>query len=128
MKRGLATAIVTVVFPAAIALFGTAGAGADPDYHCAGFIMTYYQAAYCDPHIPDPLHDHCLGGRMGSLTQDGYCDGEPYPDGSYWHLTQYGSPTVDSPNGWMSLAKECVVHDGGAGTQPAPPGGCGGAA
>jgi hypothetical protein len=126
MKPGLTAAVVTVVFFAATPLFGAAVAGADPDPHCSGGVMTYYQAAYCDPHIPDPLHDHCLGGRVGSLMQDGYCDGEPYPDGSYWHITQYGDATVDHPSGWMALAKECVVPDG-AGTQPAPPGGCGGA-
>ncbi|HET9874490.1 MAG TPA: hypothetical protein VFQ37_01835 [Mycobacterium sp.] len=129
MKPRLAELAMTVAVAAATALFGAAVVGADPDQqnsYCPSAMM-FYNPGYCDPHMPDPLHDHCAGGRMGSMMSDGYCDGEPYPDGSYWHVTQPGAPTVDNPSGWMSLTKACVVHDG-PGTQSAPPGGCGGAA
>jgi hypothetical protein len=118
--------VAATALPVVTALSGGAVAGADRDYHCAGYIMTYYQAAYCDPHTPDPLHDHCLGGRTGSLMSEGYCDGEHYPDGSYWRVTQHGAATVEQPRGWMAMERQCVVGDG-SGTQPAPPGGCGGA-
>lgn len=132
MKPRLTTAVATVALASATALFGAAVAGADPEQHldttttyCPSAMM-YYNPGYCDPHLPDPLHDHCAGGRVGSLMSDGYCDGEAYPDGSYWHAVQYGAATVEHPSGWMALSKECVVHDG-SGTRPAPSGGCGGA-
>lgn len=132
MKLRLPTAIVPVVVAFAATLFGAAVAGADPEQHLGSTTiycpsaMMFYNPGYCDPHLPDPLHDHCAGGRVGSLMSDGYCDGEPYPDGSYWHAVQHGAATVEHPRGWMALVKECVVRDG-SGTQPAPPGGCGGA-
>lgn len=132
MKSSLTTAGVTVAFASAIALFGAAVAGADPTQnadattmYCPSAIM-FYNPGYCDPHLPDPLHDHCAGGRAGSLMSDGYCDGQHYPDGSYWHAVQYGAATVEHPGGWMALPKECVVDDG-SGIRPAPPGGCDGA-
>src|SRR5699024_8279234 len=124
---------MTVTLAAATALFGVAVAGADPDPHlpdppstyCPSAMM-FYNPGFCDPHMPDPYHGHCAGGRVGSLMWDGHCDGAPYPDGSYWRVIQYGGSTVEHTKGWMSLTKECVVGEG-AGTQPAPPGGCGGA-
>lgn len=39
-----------------------------------------------DPHIPDPAHDYCPGSGIGAKLFWGYCDGEPYEDGSYWHV------------------------------------------
>jgi len=69
-----------------------------------------------DPHIPDPGHDYCPGGGIGAKFFSGYCDGAPYPDGSYWHVVGLGP--------W-DLSTTCVVVNGQV-PQPAPPGGCGG--
>lgn len=88
-------------------------------------------AAYADeppppwqnPHYPDMTHGSCAGGNGGGFGV-GYCDGEHYPDGSYWHQTYSwntygGTLSFDQP--------ECVVDpDGGPLPQPAPPGGCDG--
>src|SRR5690625_4272669 len=101
MKPGLATTVVTAAFAAATALFAAGVAGADPqDTYCPKAMM-FNNPGYCDPHIPDPFHDHCAGGRMGSLMSDGYCDGERYPDGSFWRVVQHGAPTAERPQGWM---------------------------
>ncbi len=130
MKHRLAAAAVPVAWAAATAVFGIAFAGANPDPqptdpqdgYCPA--MMFQNHGYCDPHIPDPFRDHCFGGRTGSMMHGGNCDGAPYPDGSYWRVTQRGVSTVENPKGWMSLGKQCVIGDG---SQPAPPGGCGGA-
>ena len=37
-----------------------------------------------DPHQPDMTKGYCPGGRWG-WGQLAVCDGEKYPDGSYWH-------------------------------------------
>ena len=39
-------------------------------------------ASPLDPHIPNPDLGHCPGGS-GPF----FCDGVPYPDGSFWHMT-----------------------------------------
>lgn len=79
-----------------------------------------------DPHIPDMSKGYCPGDGQGIPIWLGYCDGVPYPDGSYWHIIQYGVPMIGHPNGLLSPGMQCVVHDG-MGTAPAPPGGCNGA-
>lgn len=89
----------------------------------AGGAVPAPAAAEPDQHIPDLSAGYCPGGkmgRMGSPTGHGYCDGMPYPDGSFWHMIQnnYAGPQT----------MQCVINpSGGAVPQPAPPGGCGGA-
>lgn len=79
-----------------------------------------------DPHVPNMSASYCPGGGQGSPIYLGYCDGTPYPDGSYWHTIQYGIPVLGHDNGLLSPGMQCVVG-GGLVPQPAPPGGCGGA-
>lgn len=80
-----------------------------------------------DPHMPDPQSNYCPGGGMGSMIYAGYCDGVPYPDGTFWHYIQYGIPLVGHPAGLLSPGMACVINNGGPVPAPAPPGGCGGA-
>jgi hypothetical protein len=81
-----------------------------------------------DPHIPNMQTGYCPGGGMGSQISLAYCDGVPYPDGSYWHIIQYGAPMIGHPYGLLSPGMQCVINpDNGPVPQPAPPGGCGGA-
>lgn len=129
MRPRPSAAVLAVAVAAATALSGADVSGvavADPDNTYCPNNMMFSNPGYCDAHMPDPMRGHCDGGRTGSLMSEGYCDGEPYPDGSYWRVTQHGAATVENPGGWMALTKQCVVHDG-AGTRPAPPGGCDGA-
>jgi len=73
-----------------------------------------------DPKIPDPIMFWCMGGGAGNLLlgQPGYCDGEHYPDGSYWHVIN--APVV-------RMRMDCVIDNGSPLPPLAPPGGCGGA-
>lgn len=80
-----------------------------------------------DPHMPDPQANYCPGGGAGSMIYAGYCDGVPYPDGTFWHYIQYGIPLVGHPAGLLSPGMQCVINNGGPIPAPAPPGGCGGA-
>lgn len=81
-----------------------------------------------DPHMPNMAAGYCPGGGMGSQVYLAYCDGVPYPDGSYWHAIQYGLPVIGHPYGIVSPGLQCVINPGGGpAPQPAPPGGCGGA-
>lgn len=93
MKHGIAAAFAVVA--SALAFAGPAHA--DPPW--------------ADPHYPDPMHHNCAGGMGGFIV--GFCDGEHYPDGTYWH--QY------TGSGWGSTP-ECMLDN-----QPAPVGGCDGA-
>ncbi len=79
-----------------------------------------------DPHIPNMAAGYCPGGGIGSPIYLGYCDGVPYPDGSWWHQIQYGIPLINHPNGLLSPGMQCVINDGGPIPAPAPTGGCGG--
>ncbi|PRI13036.1 hypothetical protein B2J96_23505 [Mycobacterium shigaense] len=79
-----------------------------------------------DPHMPNMQAGYCPGGGMGSQISLAYCDGVPFPDGSYWHAIQYGAPMIGHPYGLVSPGLQCVVP-GGAVPAPAPVGGCGGA-
>jgi hypothetical protein len=72
-----------------------------------------------DPHMPNMQAGYCPGGGMGSQISLAYCDGVPYPDGSYWHAIQYGAPMIGHPYGLLSPGLQCVVG-GGAVPQPAP--------
>jgi hypothetical protein len=80
-----------------------------------------------DPHIPNMAAGYCPGGGMGANYWLAYCDGLPYPDGSYWHGLQYGTPVIGRPYGLLSPGLQCVINTGGPVPEPAPPGGCGGA-
>jgi hypothetical protein len=75
-----------------------------------------------DPHQPDLPKNFCPGGQWG-VGRLRVCDGEKYPDGSYWHQWMGG-------NGWVGPTwnYDCV-GDSGNSTFPAPPppGGCNGA-
>ncbi|WP_246182777.1 hypothetical protein [Mycolicibacterium grossiae] len=54
-------------------------------------------AADPDPHMPDMQSGYCPGGGMGSQISLAYCDGVPYPDGTFWHAIQYGAPMIGRP-------------------------------
>lgn len=86
-----------------------------------------------DPHMPNPSTGYCPGGSMGSPIYLGFCDGEHYPDGTYWHTRQWGIPLYGNSNGLLGTngggpaGAECVIDNGSPMPPPAPPGGCGGA-
>lgn len=104
----ISAALVVISIP----LFGAGVAGADDP----------------DPHMPNMQSGYCPGGGMGSQISMAYCDGVKYPDGSYWHIIQYGAPMIGHPYGLLSPGMQCVINpDNGPIPQPAPPGGCGGA-
>lgn len=69
-----------------------------------------------DPHIPDRSHGSCPGGTGGFGV--GWCDGIPYPDGTYWHQITWSGQYSGSGGG----KPVCMGPD----HNPAPPGGCGG--
>jgi hypothetical protein len=88
-----------------------------------------------DPHKPDLGGNYCPGGgTVGAPSPEPYCDGVPYPDGSYWHATQRGTSGMNS-----FVVVQCVMPAPApgpfsglvpqpAGPLPAPPDGCGRAA
>lgn len=67
---------------------------------------------WSDPRYPDQTHGMCAGGHGGAFGF-GWCDGEHYPDGSYWHQV--------IGTGMDGLRPQCMLNN-----EPAPPGGCGG--
>ena len=69
-----------------------------------------------DPHTPNPEYNYCPGGGSGDPGSY-WCDGEPYPDGSFWHMFKRAHT-------WHAY---CVVDKGNPVPPPAPPGGCDGA-
>ena len=75
-----------------------------------------------DPHKPDLTQNWCPGGQWG-FGRLRVCDGEKYPDGSYWHQWMGG-------NGWVGPTwnYDCVGDSGNnVFPAPPPPGGCEGA-
>jgi len=90
--------LILATLALAASMFGAGIAHADPP-------------PWSDPHFPDPMHHSCAGGMGGFIV--GFCDGEHYPDGTYWHML--------SGSGWGSTP-ECMLDNA-----PAPVGGCGGA-
>ncbi len=88
--------------PVAVAAFGVSIVLASPLAH-----------ADPDPHVPNPWIGWCPGSGQLNLVTIGYCDGVPYPDGTYWHH----SPIKVDP-------LVCAIG-GGAFPQLAPDG-CGG--
>ena len=74
-----------------------------------------------DPHQPELTHNYCPGGRWGFGVQ--VCDGEKYPDGSYWHQWMQSDSY-----GWSEFHYDCVGDSGNnVFPAPPPPGGCNGA-
>ncbi len=76
-----------------------------------------------DPHVPNTAEGWCPGGGVGGFSGFGYCDGDRYPDGSYWHQVRGKAPFAGSV-----LTLTCVDDDGSAVPPLGPPSGCGGAA
>lgn len=74
---------------------------------------------WADPHFPDKQHGSCAGGTGGAFGF-GWCDGEHYPDGTYWHQIVWGNQY-----GSGGQTPVCVRDDGSPQPPPAP-GGCGG--
>ncbi len=72
-----------------------------------------------DPHLPNLQFGYCPGGQ-GGFSSYQWCDGQQYPDGSFWH--QFLDATIG-----QHFTLNCVVNNGSPLPPPAPPGGCGGA-
>jgi hypothetical protein len=72
-----------------------------------------------DPHKPDMTKGYCPGGRWG-WGNLAVCDGENYPDGSFWH--QWMKEWMTGPQFYY----DCVGGDEPL-PGPPPPGGCNGA-
>lgn len=111
MNTNLLGAAGVSITAAVIALACAAGAAADPNVPPG-----------TDPHVPNTTSGFCPGGGFGGVVGWGYCDGVPYPDGSYWHQVRIPAPFVGT-----TINLQCVVNDGSAIPPAAPPGGCGGA-
>jgi hypothetical protein len=99
---------------------------------CAAAIVSCAAAASADPpdpHQPDLTHNYCPGGQWfwGNLVSVGgsgrlqMCDGEKYPDGSYWHQWTHEHGVFGTE--WHH---DCVSGSS-AFPAPPPPGGCDGA-
>lgn len=82
----------------------------------------YADPSGSDPHMPNLSIGYCPGGRGGILAV-AWCNGEKYPDGSYWHNVAMTGGTFATPRFEMN----CVIDDAFPSGTPAPPGGCGGA-
>ncbi|TDH55548.1 hypothetical protein E2F47_09995 [Mycobacterium eburneum] len=87
-----------------------------------------------DPHRPDLTQNYCPGGQWNTGFGTGYyvevCDGEKYPDGSYWHQWKHDPSSNGYIRTWATpdWHYDCV-GDSGNNAFPAapPPGGCDGA-
>ncbi|OBJ00992.1 hypothetical protein A5659_24390 [Mycobacterium sp. 1165196.3] len=91
---------------AAALVFSAPVAGADPP-------------GPADPHQPDITKGFCPGDRWG-YGKLAVCDGDKYPDGSYWH--QWMKTWLTGPQFYY----DCVSGDEPL-PAPPPPGGCDGA-
>ncbi|TDH55522.1 hypothetical protein E2F47_10010 [Mycobacterium eburneum] len=83
-----------------------------------------------DPHQPDLATNYCPGGQWtwgqlvsvdGGSGQRRMCDGEKYPDGSYWHEWTWEHGVFG-----QEYHHDCVSGSS-AFPAPPPPGGCDGA-
>lgn len=74
-----------------------------------------------DPHIPSYNNAWCPGGGLGTEGRVGWCDGEPYADGSFWHQNGYNGV-------WgFKVSSTCSVRtDNPFVLDHAPDGGCDG--
>jgi hypothetical protein len=114
VRRGVAKVAAVVVFVAVPAMALAGPANADPP----------------DPHQPDLANNYCPGGYWtygvpvsvdGGFGQRRMCDGEKYPDGSYWHEWTWEHGVFGTE--WHH---DCVSGSS-AFPAPPPPGGCDGA-
>ena len=71
-----------------------------------------------DPHIPNMQSNYCPGGQNGSY-QRSWCDGQLYPDGSYWRQELN---VIFIPK----FTLNCLLDPGSPFPRTAPPGACGG--
>ena len=79
--------------------------------------------AHADPsQKPNLTTGDCPGGKGGILAV-AWCNGEKFPDGSYWHNVAMTGGTFATPVFQMN----CVIDDAFPSGTRAPPGGCGGA-
>lgn len=84
--------------------------------------------AYADSHLPDLAAGKCVGGvsHMGMVD---HCLGEKFPDGTYWIENLWTTPLpLIGAQEYQTNGLHCVVGDYPNFVNPAPPGGCGGAA
>jgi hypothetical protein len=90
---------------------------------CAAAIVSSAAVASADPpdpHQPEMTRNFCPGGQWGYGNLS-VCDGEKYPDGSYWHQWTNGHSWANTT--WHY---DCVAGDEPL-PAPPPPGGCAGA-
>jgi hypothetical protein len=87
-----------------------------------------------DPHQPDLTQNYCPGGQWNAGWGTRYnvqvCDGEKYPDGSYWHQWVHDPSDNGHLLTWAGPEwhHDCVGDNGNnAFPAPPPPGGCAGA-
>lgn len=86
-------------------------------------MLVFSGAAHADPsQKPNLTTGDCPGGKGGILAV-AWCNGEKFPDGSYWHNVAMTGGTFATPRFEMN----CVIDDAFPSGTPAPPGGCGGA-
>lgn len=79
------------------------------------------------PHIPDMNNNYCPG-RDWAIPNYRKCDGEPYPDGSFWHQEVFRDTDWDGvPMGPWRGHTWCASDFGNFFAQPSIPGGCDGA-
>jgi hypothetical protein len=85
--------------------------------------LAFSGSAHGDPaQKPNIATGDCPGGKGGILAV-AWCNGEKFPDGSYWHNVAMTGGTFATPRFEMN----CVIDDAFPSGTPAPPGGCGGA-
>jgi hypothetical protein len=85
--------------------------------------LLFASTAHADPsQKPNLTTSDCPGGKGGILAV-AWCNGEKFPDGSYWHNVAMTGGTFATPRFEMN----CVIDDAFPSGTPAPPGGCGGA-
>jgi hypothetical protein len=85
--------------------------------------LLFSGAASADPsQKPNLTASDCPGGKGGILAV-AWCNGEKFPDGSYWHNVAMTGGTFATPHFEMN----CVIDDAFPSGTRAPPGGYGGA-
>ncbi|WP_133164977.1 hypothetical protein [Mycolicibacter virginiensis] len=89
----------------------------------AATALVFAGVAQADPaQKPNLTTGDCPGGKGGMLAV-AWCNGEKFPDGSYWHNVAMTGGTFATPRFEMN----CVIDDAFPSGTLAPPGGCGGA-
>lgn len=81
-----------------------------------------------DPHMPDLAAGKCVKG-VSDMGMVKHCLGEPFADGTYWMENLWTTPfPVIGAQPYQSNGVHCVVGEYPNFVNPAPEGGCGGAA